>query len=128
MIATAPTDDIIPPAPGDASLAEILSVRARRASTRRLTINIVAGLIAVGAFYWFRPKGWAILVAAAMCFVAYGAWGFADRQVPKTLLVVPQGMHAFWRVARGIAAVIGVMSFATALVVFLGFALGTMQS
>ncbi len=128
MIAIAPTDDIIPPAPTDATLAELLSVRARRASPRRLTINIIAGLIAAGALYWFRPKGWAILFATAICFVAYGCWGFADRQVPRSLLVVPQGMHTLWRIARGVAGLIGVLAFATALVVFLGFALGRMQS
>jgi hypothetical protein len=128
MIATAPTDDVVPPAPTDATLTELLSARARRASPRRLTIDIVGGAIAAGVVYWAQPKGWAILFSAAICLTAYGCWGFADRQVPKTLLIVPQGRHGAWRFARGIAALIGVLSFATAFVVFLGFALGRMQS
>jgi hypothetical protein len=128
MIATAPTDDVVPPAPADATLAELLSARARRASPRRLTIDIVGGVIAAGIIYWAQPKGWVILFSAAVCLAAYGCWGFADRQVPKSLLVVPQGRHHVWRAARGLAGLIGVLSFATALVVFLGFALGKMQS
>jgi hypothetical protein len=128
MIATAASDDIDPPAPADATLAELLSARARRASPRRLTIDIVGGTAAAGVVYWAQPKGWAILFLLAICLAAYGCWGFADRQVPKSLLVVPQGKHGLWRFARGVAGLVGVLSFAAALVVCLGFALGRMQS
>ena len=130
MIAAVPTDDldVTPPAPVDATLAEILSSRVRRATPRRLTTNIIGGLLFAGTLYWLRPKGWLIFFAASICLAAYGCWGFADREVPKSLLVVPQRMHIVWRIARGVAGLIGVLAFATALVVFLGFALGRMIS
>jgi hypothetical protein len=128
MIAAVPTDDLTPPAPGDATLAEILSIRARRATPRRLTTNIVAGTVAAAVLYLLRPTGWMFFFATAVCFAAYGCWGFADRQVPRSLLVVPQKMHGVWRAARAITAFIGVLAFASALFVVLGFGLGTIIS
>jgi hypothetical protein len=63
----------------DASLPEFLTHRARSASVLRLSIDLGVGLAVMSAALWWRPSAWLLLTSLALCFVAYGAWGLADR-------------------------------------------------
>ncbi len=63
----------------DASLPEFLTHRARSASIRRLSIDMLIGLAGLSAAIWWRPSAWLVLASMALCFFAYGGWGIADR-------------------------------------------------
>lgn len=66
--------------PGN-SLPEFLSARARGSSDTRLVADAVAGLVAVVAFSFWRGPGWYMLVAAGACFLCYGTWAIANREL-----------------------------------------------
>jgi len=100
----------------DAGLAELLTLRARTASRRRLTLDVVLGLaVALGMALW-RPVAWPAPFSAALCFAAFGAWAVADRRLAalsararaELALRPPAGPLALWRTLRGLAAVVGV--------------------
>ena len=63
----------------EASLPEFLAHRARAASVRRLSLDLIAGLGALSALLWWRPAGLLMLGSAALFFALYGAWGITDR-------------------------------------------------
>ena len=63
----------------DASLPEFLAHRAKSASVRRLSIDLIIGLAGFAAALRWRPSGWLVVASLALCFVAYGGWGIADR-------------------------------------------------
>jgi hypothetical protein len=69
--------------PPGISLTDALKRRARSGSPRRLAIDVVGGvLVADSALFW-RPPGWPVLLGAALLFVAFGTWGFADRALSE---------------------------------------------
>lgn len=107
----------------DAGLAELLSLRARTASRRRLALDLAGGIgVAVLVALW-RPAAWPALFAAALCFAAFGAWAVADRQLTavaararaELALRPPAAPLALWRTVRALAAAVGIAA-ATALV------------
>jgi hypothetical protein len=108
-------DSVVRP---DAGLAELLTLRARRATPRRLTLDVVGGLIAATVVAVWRPFAWPALLGAALCFAAFGAWAAADRRLAsaearaRAELRVPRPVMepALWRAARGLSAVVGVAS------------------
>jgi len=63
----------------DASLPEFLAHRAKSASVRRLSIDLIIGLAGFAAALYWRPSGWLAGAGLALCFFAYGGWGIADR-------------------------------------------------
>ena len=85
----------------DAGLAELLTQRARGASTRRLALDVGLGAAVAAALLLWRPAAWPALAAAACCFAAFGAWGLADRHA---------NAGAPWRALRGACAVLGTLA------------------
>lgn len=63
----------------EASLPEFLAHRARSASVRRLSIDLVVGVAGSSAALWWRPSAWLVLTSLALLFFGYGGWGLADR-------------------------------------------------
>ena len=63
----------------DASLSEFLAHRARSASVRRLAIDLAVGVAGFAAALYWRTAGWLLVASLALMFLAYGAWGLADR-------------------------------------------------
>lgn len=61
------------------TLTALLAARARAASDGRLALDAGGGLIAAALALAVRPPAWPLLLAVATCFLAYGAWGIADR-------------------------------------------------
>ena len=109
----------------DASLAEFLVARARSASDGRLVLDVVVGaLIALGMGMW-RPNGWISLTAGALCLVAFGFWGIADRELRERASHSPPAIVFVLRTVRAAAALAGALAAATALFAGLGVALGT---
>ena len=100
----------------DAGLTELLTLRARTASRRRLTLDVVLGLAVALAMALWRPVAWPAPFSAALCFAAFGAWAAADRRLAalaararaELALRPPAGPQALWRTVRGLAAVVGV--------------------
>src|SRR5437660_12466307 len=116
------------PSPPEITLWGFLADRARRASDTRLVIDAIGGVCASVFVIAWRPKGWLLFVSAAVCFLAYGAWGIVDREVRD-----PQPERGPRRVvaliaARGSAAALGAAAFVTMLLSFLAIALGTIIS
>lgn len=108
------------------SLGVLLAARARRASDGRLAIDAGAGIVVIVVALIWRPPGWALLAAAAGCFLAFGAWGIADRSL------IARGTDAgavrVLRGVRGAAVVLGAVSAVALLVIALGLGLGRMIS
>lgn len=114
--------------PSDASLAEILSARARRAPFDRLVIDLVGGGLVVAAALWARPGGWVVLASAASCFLGYGAWGIAERRMQPAPWPATVPHEGVWRAVRGLAAFVGIGAFVLLLFATLGLALGRIVS
>ncbi|HET6680850.1 MAG TPA: hypothetical protein VFG84_06585 [Gemmatimonadaceae bacterium] len=109
----------------DTSLRELLADRARRASDARLALDVGVGLlVSVAAIIW-RPGPWHLLLAAALCFVSFGAWGIADRELHGRPDGDPSLSRHVLSALRLLAAVIG--ASAALLLAFgaLALALGT---
>jgi hypothetical protein len=111
--------------PSDARLPELLAARARSASDGRLALDLAGGLVAAGAALAWRPSGWLVLLSAALCFAAFGAWGIADREARER----PPGSRglliSLLRGVRALAALVGAAAAVTLLFATLALALGT---
>jgi hypothetical protein len=115
------------PSPPDITLWGFLPDRARRASDTRLMLDAVGGVFASVLVLVLRPKGWILFVSAAVCFLAYGAWGIVDRELHDALPDAGPRVAAL-TTARGSAAALGAAAFVTMLLSFLAIALGTIIS
>lgn len=112
----------------DANLAELLAARARHASDTRLTLDAVLGtLVAVGAVFW-RGPGWYFIASLAVCFLAFGFWGIADRELGERASGGSRRTLELLRIARVVAAVVGAIAAVTVMLTALALALGRMIS
>lgn len=107
----------------DASLAEVLTARARAASDTRLALDFAGGFVFAASAYIWRPKGWFLVLSAAICFAAYGAWGIADRELRSTTrppLVHPYVLHTI----RVVGVIAGTAAMAALLCAVVAIPLG----
>ena len=109
----------------DAGIAELLSHRARRASDGRLAIDAAGGIGAAALLALLRFPGWIILVSVALCFVAFGVWGIADRELAERVTRQPEVPHRSLRVLRIAAVFLGALAAASFALNILGTVLGT---
>jgi hypothetical protein len=109
----------------DASLAEYLAARARASTDGRLVADVIAGACVVIAVAAWRPTGWLCLIGAAACFVAFGAWGIADRELGERADTPRGAMRSVLVVVRTLALGLGVLAAALALFAALALTLGT---
>jgi hypothetical protein len=120
------------------TLHDILGARARRTPADRLVLDIVGGALISAAAVWARPAGWGLLLAASACFVCYGVWAFAERQLRASgdaVAVATTSDSAAatsasrgWEIAWRISAALGIFAFVALLFTFLGVALGPIIS
>lgn len=68
----------------EVALPDFLAARARAASDTRLAADAILGLVVVVTFSLWQIKAWFLLVAIGACFMFYGAWGIADRELAET--------------------------------------------
>lgn len=112
----------------DANLPEFLAGRARHASDARLALDAIGGFVlSLVALLWRGPD-WHLVLCIALCFLAFGVWGIADRELGERLGSGSQGIVRFLQVARVVATAIGSLAAAILLVLALGIALGRMIS
>lgn len=103
------------------TLSALLATRARAASDGRLALDAGGGLLAAALALVVRPPAWPLLVAAAACFLAYGAWGIADRALHER----PSGTHGIrlLRALRAGAAMLGALGVLALGGIVMGFVL-----
>lgn len=107
-----------------ASLPELLAHRARHASDARLALDAIAGTLAALAASLLRPPGWVALLAAALCFATYGAWGILDRELVERTAIRP-ALSRVLRAGRASAAAVGALAALTLILAVVALALGT---
>lgn len=112
----------------NATLAELLSVCARRTPRDRLAIDIIGGVLIAAAAIWARPGGWAVIAAAGMCFASYGVWAVAELRLLPGAGLAPPPHERLWRGVRGAAGVVGIGAYVMLLFSALGLALGRLIS
>lgn len=104
----------------EATLPELLSAHALEVSARRLALDLVGGALLAAAAGLWRPPGWPAVVGAALCFTAFGAWGFAERRLagdpPVPGAPLGHGRATGWRAVHALAGAVGAL--AAALLVF----------
>lgn len=114
--------------PANASLAELLSARARRTPRDRLALDVIGGALIAAAALWARPSGWVVVAAAAGCFACYGIWALAELQLLPRPWPEREPREGLWRAVQGAAAVLGLSAFVLLLLAALGVALGPIKS
>ncbi|HET9424489.1 MAG TPA: hypothetical protein VFO55_03885 [Gemmatimonadaceae bacterium] len=109
------------------SLGEFLARRARGASDARLAVDAVVGFAVAIAALLAQGPGWYLFASAGICFLSFGVWGIADRELGEPSAGT-RGMRLLLSVARVAAAIIGFTAFAVLVVRALGVALGRIIS
>lgn len=112
----------------NASLAEVLSARARRTPRDRLVVDVVGGVAIAATAIWARPAGWVVWAAAAGCLASYGLWALAEVQLLPRPWPERIRFAAWWRGMQPVAALLGVSAFVLLLFAALGLALGPIKS
>lgn len=108
-----------------ATLGDALAQRARRASSRRLSLDVGAGLLIVTLATAWRPSGWTVLASAALCFATFGAWGLSNRLLDSPGGVSNSGITASLLILRTVAIAVGIAASLFLLFAVLGVAMGT---
>src|SRR4051812_17826043 len=94
----------------DASLREFLVQRARASSIVRLAVDVAVGIACASiTLFWWRPERKLLLLSVALAFVAYGAWGLADR-VRRTSSLEHRSLERALDVLCGLLAVLGIFA------------------
>jgi len=109
------------------TLGEFLATRARRASESLLVGHAITAVLAAVAIAAWRGPLWDVRMSVAMCFLAFGVWGIADRDLQHH----PTGSRSLLlgiRTARVVAAALGFAAVAYLMLALMGRALGTIIS
>jgi hypothetical protein len=109
------------------TLGEFLASRARRASDVRLAGNAIAAVLAAIAIGVWRGPAWDIRLSIAVCLLAFGIWGIADRDIVQKG-AAPRRVLLALKATRVIAAVVGFAAGAFLMMALLGRALGRIIS
>ena len=112
----------------DAGLPEFLAARARHASDTRLVGDATGGVVVAVGAWLLRFPGWYLAFAAAGCFLAFGMWGIADRELGERGESASRGLRIVLKATRTIAAIIGALAIAALLLSLMGIALGRIIS
>ena len=113
--------------PTEQGLTEFLSDRAHRASDTRLALDVAIGVVGAVVAIVRRPWAWPVLLGAALCFLAFGAWAIADRELADRQLEHGPAARTL-RAVRAVSAMVGALAGAEMLLAILGIALGTIIS
>lgn len=110
----------------DETLGEFLASRARRVSDSLLASHAITAVLAAVAIAAWRGPVWDIRLSLAVCFLAFGIWGVADRDLAQSG-TGPRRVVAL-RATRVVAAVCGFTAAAYLMMAVLGRALGRIIS
>jgi hypothetical protein len=101
---------VLAESPADATLYEVLRLRAVRATQRHLLIYCVLGALAAATADLVRPKGWLVIACTGAAAAAYGVWALAERRlateesegVARTALLVVRALAAIIGITAGV--------------------------
>ena len=109
----------------EVTLVDFLARRARTSTDARLIVDAVVGFIVAIAALLSRGPVWYLFVSAGLCFLSFGAWGIADREMSER---AADRVSKMLGVARIISATIGFIAVVFLVLGALGVALGTIVS
>jgi len=109
----------------DNSVGDALVRHSRRASTRRLIIDVTGGLSTAALAAAWTPPGWLLLASAALCFAAFGGWALADRVLETPSRVSNSTIAASLLILRTLAIPVGIAAFLILVFGGLEIAMGT---
>jgi hypothetical protein len=109
------------------TLGEFLATRARRASDTYLAGHAITAVLAAVAIASWRGPLWDIRLSIALCFLAFGIWGVADRDLAHRE-AASRSTRWTLRATRLVAAVCGFAAGAYLMMSLLGRALGRIIS
>lgn len=109
------------------TLGEFLASRARSASEIRLVGDAAFSIFAAVAVGVWRGPLWDVRIAIALCFLAFGIWGVADRDLARRP-DAPRRERLVLRVTRIAAALLGFGAAAYLMLSLLGRAIGRVIS
>src|SRR5690349_21777137 len=108
------------------SLTAFLARRARTSTDARLVVDAVVGFIVAVAALLAQGPVWYLFTSGGICFLSFGAWGIADRELSETQ---PESMPArMLKLARIASAIIGFIAAAAFVTGALGVAIGRVIS
>jgi hypothetical protein len=107
------------------SLAGFLARRARTSSDAKLIVDAVVGFVVAVAALLAQGPIWHLFTSAGICFLSFGAWGIADRELAEREGPTVVRLLSIARIA---SAVIGFIAAAALLVGALGVAIGRVIS
>jgi hypothetical protein len=108
------------------SLGDFLARRARRASDAHLMVDAVVGFVVAVAAILAQSMGWHLFASAGICFLSFGVWGIADRELDDR---EPSSRSGRWlSVARVTSAIVGFLAFSFLLIGAMGIAIGRVIS
>ena len=108
------------------SLTDLLARRARTSSDARLIIDAVVGFVVAIASLLAQGPAWYLFTSAGICFLSFGAWGIADRELAER--ESPVWTVRLLAAAKVFSAVIGFIAAAALLMGALGIAIGSIIS
>lgn len=108
------------------SLAAFLARRARTSTDARLILDAVIGFVVATASLLAHGPIWHLFTSAGICFLSFGAWGIADRELGERAAgsIAARLLIA----ARLASAVIGFIAAAALVTGALGVAIGRVIS
>ena len=110
----------------EVSLTDFLARRARTSSDARLAVDAVVGFVVAVAALLAQGPVWYLFASAGICFLSFGAWGIADRELAER---DPAVRSVRWlSVARVLSALVGFIAVGALLVGALGVAIGRVIS
>lgn len=108
------------------SLGDFLARRARSSTDARLIVDAVVGFVVASAALLAQGPIWYLFVSAGLCFLSFGAWGIADRELSERTVPGPETRRLI--VARIVSAVVGYVAVVFLVLGALGVALGRIIS
>jgi hypothetical protein len=108
------------------TLGEFLASQARAASDTRLAGDVIAAVLTAIVIAFWRGPIWDVRIGIAICFLSFGVWGLADRDLERRSN--PRRMFGFLNMTRLVAATVGFVAAAYVMLSLLGRAIGPVIS
>ena len=108
------------------SLTAFLARRARTSTDARLIIDAVIGFVVAVASLLAHGPIWHLFTSAGICFLSFGAWGMADRELSERS--AESTAARMLGIARTASATIGFIAAAALFIGALGVAIGRVIS
>jgi hypothetical protein len=112
----------------DAGLPQFLAARARHASDTRLAADAIGGMFVAVSAAVLQFPAWYLVTAPALCFLAFGIWGIADRELGERGESASRALRLSLRAAQMLATLVGTLAFASVLLMLMAIALGRIIS